>query len=187
MKTSFYSDDELINLGFKKIGVNCKISRYARFYSPKSIEIGDNVRIDDFCILSGEVKLGSYVHIAAYSALFGAGGIEMNDFAGLSSRVTIYSITDDYLGDALTGPCIPDGYRKIERGKVHLRKHSLVGASSVIMPNTTLNEGSAIGALSLVKGIVSEWSIYAGVPAKYKKPRKRETMLAYEKELLNFK
>lgn len=33
--------------------------------------IGSNVRIDDFCILSGRLEFGSYVHIAAYSALYG--------------------------------------------------------------------------------------------------------------------
>lgn len=183
-KTSFYSEQELKKIGFKSLGRNVKISRFARFYEVEKISLGNNVRIDDFCILSGNIKIGSYVHIASYSALYGGWGIEMHDFAGLSSRVTIYSVTDNYLGEALTGPCIPMKFRNIEKGKVELKKHSLVGASSVILPNTVLNEGTTIGSLSLVKGIIPEWSIFAGVPAKFKKKRKKEIIQNYENEIL---
>ena len=50
--TSFYSEKELLSIGFKSYGINVLISRYARFYRPENIVIGDHVRIDDFCILS---------------------------------------------------------------------------------------------------------------------------------------
>ena len=134
--------------------------------------------------MSGNIKIGSYVHIASYSALFGGGGIEMHDFAGLSSRVTIYSASDNYLVEALTGPCIPDKFRKVESGKVELRKHSLIGASSVILPNTILREGAVVGAMSLAKGDILEWSIFAGVPAKLIKNRKKEMIINFENEIL---
>lgn len=55
MKTSFYTHDELAEIGFKSCGKNVLISRKASIYSPAKIEIGDNVRIDDFCILSGVI------------------------------------------------------------------------------------------------------------------------------------
>lgn len=65
--TSFYTEKELPSLGLKKYGRNVKISRHASIYGAQNISIGDNVRIDDFCILSGHIELGSYIHIAAYS------------------------------------------------------------------------------------------------------------------------
>ena len=67
--SSFYSNEELESLGFKKIGQNALISRKASIYGASSIEIGNDVRIDDFCFLSGNIKLGNNIHISAYSAL----------------------------------------------------------------------------------------------------------------------
>ena len=64
----FYSESELKNLGFKKIGSNVLISKKASLYGVSQMEIGDNVRIDDFCILSGNIMLGSNIHISAYVA-----------------------------------------------------------------------------------------------------------------------
>ena len=63
---SFYTQNELENLGFKKLGKSVLISRNAVFYGIGKITIGDFVRIDDFCILSGDIILGSHIHIAAY-------------------------------------------------------------------------------------------------------------------------
>ncbi len=87
MNSSFYSENELAEIGFKSFGQNVMISKKASIYGAGSIEIGNNVRIDDFCILSGKIKLGDYIHISAYSSLFaGDKGIEMKDFCTLSSR-----------------------------------------------------------------------------------------------------
>ena len=94
----FLSKTQLKSIGFKSIGENVKISDKASIIGQHRIEIGSNVRIDDFCILSaGEdgIKIGNYVHIAPYCALVGKAMIIMEDFSGLSSRVCIYSSTDD--------------------------------------------------------------------------------------------
>ena len=74
---SFYSDEELKQIGFKKYGTDVKISRKASIYRPEEIELGDHVRIDDFCFLLGKIKIGSYVHIAPYTNMVGgdAGGL----------------------------------------------------------------------------------------------------------------
>ena len=96
---SFYSKEELKKLGIKEIGENVFISKKASIYSPEKIKIGNNVRIDDFCILSGDIEIGDYVHIAAYVALYGKYGIKIGDFCGCSARCTIYSATDDFSGE----------------------------------------------------------------------------------------
>ena len=83
---SFYSKKELEQIGLKKIGENVKLSKKASFYAPEKISIGSNVRIDDFCILSGLITIGDYVHIAAYTALYGGDcGVSVGDFVNLSS------------------------------------------------------------------------------------------------------
>ena len=180
---SFYTPDELILVGFKEVGENVLVSRKTSIYSPERIKIGNNVRIDDFCVLSGNIEIGSYVHIAVFCGLFGEAGIIMEDFSGLSSRVSIYSASDDYLGNALTNPTIPDEFRKIERGPIILKKHSLVGSGAIIFPGSLLDVGSVLGSLSLIKGQIPPWKIFAGVPARFIKERKKEIILELEKKL----
>ncbi|MCD4664846.1 MAG: acyltransferase [Bacteroidales bacterium] len=182
---SFYTHNELESIGLKAFGKEVSISRKVSFYRPQNISIGNNVRIDDFCIISGDVNIGSYVHIACYVSLFGEGGIILEDFSGLSSKVSIYSANDDYLGEGLTGPTVPDKYRKVDKGKVIIRKHVVVGSGSIILPHTEIGIGSTIGALSLIKGEIPSWCIYSGIPASFKKKRKSSIILKYENELLN--
>ena len=86
---SFYTREELDYLGIKEIGKDVLISKKASIYSPEKIKIGSHVRIDDFCILSGEIEIGNYVHISAYVALYGKAGIKIGDFCGCSARCTI--------------------------------------------------------------------------------------------------
>ena len=63
--SSFFSESELKAIGFLKYGKNVLVSRKASIYNPEQMVLGDNIRIDDFCILSGNIKLGSYIHIPA--------------------------------------------------------------------------------------------------------------------------
>lgn len=183
MGTSFYTPEELKSLGFKSIGKNVLISRKASIYSPELIEIGDNVRIDDFCILSGKIKLGSFIHIAAGSFLFaGEAGITMEDFSCVSGRVCVYAISDDYSGQYMTNPMVPMKYRNVISGHVLIKKHALVGAGSVILPGVTIGTGAAVGSMSLVNKDVPDWTIVVGIPAKPLKERKKD-LLELEKQL----
>ena len=66
---AFYTEEELHHLGFKALGKNVKISKRASIYNPELIEIGDHSRIDDFCVLSGKIRIGRNVHIAVFCNL----------------------------------------------------------------------------------------------------------------------
>ena len=178
--TSFLSQEEIAEMGFKSSGRDVKISRFARFYSPEKIRIGDNVRIDDFCILSGDITLGSNIHISAYVALYGAKGIVMEDYSGVSPKSVIYSAMDDFSGDYLVGPIHPEGTTNVTGGVVRIGRFVQVGTNSVIFPNLTIGEGSVIGACSLVRKDVEPWSIYFGTPAR-KHGERKNTLLNYVK------
>lgn len=182
MITSFYSKEEIYDMGFKSCGENVLISRKASIYRVSNISIGENVRIDDFCILSGNITLGNYIHIGAYSALFGgAKGIEMMDFSGLSSRCVIYAETDDYQGDFLTNPTVSDAYRNVSGGKVTLHKHVIIGSGTCILPDVTLAEGVSVGAMSMVNQSLDEWGVYAGCPCKRIKERSKNLIALEQK------
>lgn len=185
----FLKRKELEKMGFKSLGENVLISDKASIYFPEKITIGNNVRIDDFCVLSageGYINIGNYIHIAVFSAIFGGGGVIIEDFSGISSRSVIYSTTDDYSGEYLTNPTIPDKYKNIIYGKVIIEKHSIIGTGTIILPGVTLEEGTAIGANSLVLKSTEPWCIYAGSPVKKIKTRSKN-LLKLEKIFLNEK
>jgi len=175
---SFYTQEELSKLGLKAIGQNVFVSRFTQFYGIENIEIGNNVRIDDFCILSGNIKLGNNIHISAYTAIYGKFGVEMEDYSGLSPRCTVFSATDDFSGDYLIGPTVDSKFTNVNGGKVLIKKYSQIGSGCIILPDVTIGEGVAVGAMSLINKSLDEWVIYKGIPAKYSAKR--------SKNLLNF-
>lgn len=177
--TSFYSIEELSEIGFKSLGNNVLISRKASFYGVSRISIGNNVRIDDFCVLStgkGGIYIGNFVHIAVFSSLMGEGKITFEDFSGISSRVSVYSSNDDYTGEFMTNPTVPSEYANVFHADVTICRHALVGSGSIILPGVTLKEGAVIGALSLVNKDCDEYYIYKGNPAKKIVERSRELL-----------
>lgn len=170
--SSFYSREELMEIGFKSIGEDILISRKASIYGAGNISIGNHVRIDDFCILSGKIVVGNYVHIAAATLLFGGqAGIILKDFTGISSRCAVYAESDDYSGISMTNPTVPNEFRKVTGGTVTLEKHSLVGSGCTILPNVTIGEGTSVGSMSLVNKTLDDWGIYVGIPCKRVKNR----------------
>lgn len=182
MINSFYSAEELKRLGIKEYGNNIKISRYARIYSPEKIKMGNNVRIDDYSILSGNIVLGSNIHIAAYCGLF-AGDYEivLEDFTTLSSRCAVYALTDDYSGETMTNPTVAKEYKNVTGGRVTIGKHSIIGTGTTIFPNITVGEGVAVGSMSLINKDLEEWGIYYGIPCKKYKDRKKDLLLLEKK------
>ena len=122
----FYKKEDLQKMGFKSLGDNVLISDKASIYGAKNIEIGSNVRIDDFCIISsgeGGIKIGNYIHIACYAHLIGSGEILIEDHAQISGKVSIYSSSDDFSGDYLVGPTVPKDFTNVKNLKVHLKKY----------------------------------------------------------------
>lgn len=176
---SFFTTEELSEIGFRNFGSNVRISKKCSIYNPSNISIGDNVRIDDFCCIAGGekgVKIGSNVHIAIFSAIFGGGGVILDDFSGISSRTVLYSASDDYSGSFLTNPTIPEEYLNVEKGQIILNKHVIIGTNSTVLPNVEIGEGSAVGAHSLVTKNLEPWGIYFGNPVKRVKSRKKDLL-----------
>lgn len=170
---------DIESMGFASVGENVLISDRASFHNCANIALGSNVRIDDFCVFSAGTKgihIGNYVHVAVGSSLIGAGKITISDFSNLSSRVSVYSSNDDYSGATMTNPMVPTEYTGVVNADVFIGRHVIVGAGSVILPGVTLEEGVAIGALSLVRKDCFSFGIYMGIPAKRVSERKRDLL-----------
>lgn len=175
------SRNQIADMGFAHVGDNTHLSDKASYYNCANIIIGDNVRIDDFCVLSagaGGILIGNHIHIAVYSALIGTGKITLCDFSNISSRVSIYSSNDDYSGASMTNPTIPKEFTSVLHADVVIGRHVIIGSGSVVLPGVELEQGVAIGALTLVNRDCKEFGIYSGVPARRIKERKRDLLSA---------
>lgn len=148
----------------------------------ESIVFGQPVVIDDFVFIGPHrsVVIGNYVHIASHASITGGGDILIADFAGVSSGARILTGTDDFAGGSLTGPCIPDEFRAVTRGRVLISSHAVIGANAVVLPNIIIGEGATVGAGSVVTRDLEPWGVYAGAPARLLKKRPREAVLAAE-------
>lgn len=185
---SFYTDDELRQLGLRECGREVSISRKASIYNAARISIGSHVRIDDFCVLSagdGGIEIGNFVHIAVFASLIGAGRIELRDFSGLSSRVSIYSSNEDYSGAHLTNPTVPREFKQVRHADVSVGRHAIVGAGAVLLPGVVIEDGVAVGALSLVTKTCRSFGVYCGVPARRIGERKKN-LLEKEAQLMEW-
>lgn len=182
---AYLSDETLHDLGFAELGRNVKISDKAAIYGAAEMRIGDNSRIDDFCVVSGKVEIGRNVHIAPLCLVAGGRpGITFQDFSGLAYGVKVFAQSDDYSGATMTNPTVPAMFKMENFAPVVIKRHVIVGTSSIICPGVVLDDGTAVGAMSLVMHSTDPWSIYVGNPAKKLRDRKQD-LLIFEKEYLD--
>lgn len=176
---SYYDEGELRALGIGGFGERVRISRKVSLYGCARMTFGSDVRIDDFVVLSageGGIAIGSYVHVGVFSLLIGKGRITMEDFSGLSSRVSVYSSSDDYTGEWMTNPTVPPELTGGKHADVRIGRHVIIGAHTVVLPGTILEEGAAVGAQSLVRGRCEAFTTYSGVPARRIAARRKRVL-----------
>lgn len=176
---AFLTNEQLAQMNFGQIGTNVLISDKCSIYNAAKIFIGSNVRIDDFCIISaGEkgIKIGDHVHIACYVSLIGMELIDIGNYVGISSKTAVYSSSDDYSGNFLTGPTIDDKFKNVDHRPVIFEDHVIIGAQCVILPGVTIKTGTAVGSISLVTKSLDSWKLYGGVPLRFIKERSQKML-----------
>jgi galactoside O-acetyltransferase len=165
------------------VGSNVKISRKTSIYGAELMEIASNVRIDDFCFLSGKLRFEGHNHVAAACCLYGSReGIIFEPFAGAAPRVAIHADSDDYSGEWMTNPTVDEEFTNVRHGRVALRRHAIIGSASVVLPGVAIGEGCAIGAMSLVVKSTKPWTICVGIPCGEAGARSRK-LLELEKRM----
>lgn len=185
-----YSNSELEAIGFQSLGKNVLISRLARIYTPQKISLGNNVRIDDFVILSGAINLGNFIHLGAFASITGGDGmnssVRFGDFCGMSSYSKIFATSDDFTGGYLIGPCVPESLRNVKTSHIILQKHCHIGSHSLVLPGSGFEIGSCLGPMSLNMGRkFKAWGYYLGNPAKRIYNISHNPILAKEKLVFN--
>tara|TARA_R110000824_G_scaffold50368_3_gene140719 strand:+ start:1291 stop:1878 length:588 start_codon:yes stop_codon:yes gene_type:complete len=176
-KYGWHTREYLKSLNLQSLGENVYISSKCSIYGASNISIGDNVRIDDFCVITskrGNLLLEGNNHIGALTYLNGNGGVTFKKYSGVSSRCSIYSETDDYEGGYLTNPTIPNEYKNVKNGAVYIGLHVVVGTNSTILPGAHLSDYCSIGCNSVVSGKTKESLFHMGFPLMGIKKRDKE-------------
>lgn len=187
LKSKYYTEKDLLDFGFKKIGTGVLISSDARIYGQENISIGNNVRIDDFVSISavnGFVEIKNNVFIARGCHISGFYGVILDDFSSMAANTIIYSASDDYSGNFLTAQAIPQEYTAHIGGLVNIGKHVIIGAGTIIIGACNIGTGCSIGSMTLIIKDLLEWNVYAGIPAKIIKKRSNK-LLELEKKLIS--
>lgn len=181
---AYLSIDEVNALGLRRVGRGVRISTRASVYDHASIEIGDYSRIDDFCIISGNISIGRYCHITPMCLVAGGKpGITLEDFSTLAYGVKVFAQTDDYSGRSMVNSLVPEQYKQEVLAHVVIRRHVIVGTNAIVFPGVEVAEGCAIGAGALVNYSTKPWGVYAGVPARRIKERQRDVLELAERFL----
>lgn len=177
------------NNNFKSIGDDVFISEESLIKRPHLCEIGSHNAIDNGVTIATQLIMGDYIHIASFVVVIGGekSKLILEDFSFIASGTKIVCGGEDYGGDGLVGPTIPEEYRKINHNTVKFEKFAGCGVNCSIMPGVTLSEGSILGANSLLTKDTEPWTIYVGSPAKPIKTRKKDVIIENAKKLKNNK
>jgi acetyltransferase-like isoleucine patch superfamily enzyme len=155
---------------------------------PHKIRIGDNVVVDDNCLLDAKgesnkgITIGSGVFIGRNTILScKEGDIEIEDGANIgfncelfsASRVRVgkdtliaaycYVIGGDHEAPDPTAPVLAQGRRS---AGVSVGAGAWLGAGAKILDGVTIGDGAVIGAGAVVREAVPARSIAVGVPAR---------------------
>lgn len=147
----------------KSCGANVIIGKTVRIRNPELVEIGDNVIIDDFTYISGNLSIGNYVHIGANCTLQSSKGkITIGNHCGISSGCRIYAASSDYLKPNYDMPCYQP---EIRQGgiiiNILISDYCLFGANTVVLPGVSVPEGVAFGSNLVVRQKnFKPWKLY---------------------------
>lgn len=180
---------------FKRVGRNVLWGRNIALRHPTNIVVGDNVAVDDNCILdargAGEegikigedvviardtivqgkcswVKIGNRSNIGSQCQLSSAGGIELGNCVGIAGQC--------YIGGGRYGtedtdtPMMDQG--PFSQGPVIIGDDVWVGAGAIILDGVRIGKGCFIGAGAVISDDIEDYTIVAPYQKLVKLPRK---------------
>ena len=181
---------------FGKVGKGAIIGRGVILRHPEKIILGDNVAIDDNCVLDARgdsesaIIIDNEVIIARNSILRTKNGtiilgrqvnIGSNSILTSSSRLVIEENTliaafayiiagGQHIFDRTDIPIICQGMKS--KGGIHIKRNAWLGGRVTVLDGVTIGRDAIVGTSSLVTKDVPEYAISFGVPAEVTKYRK---------------
>ena len=170
----------------KSVGEDVVINSNVEIRRPHLVTIDSHVAIDwGFCLTTA-AQIGNYIHIAPHVSIIGGETAKcvMANFTSIAAGARLIVKGDEHLGFGLVGPTVPKKFQdRLIGGVIEIKKFAAIGTNAVIMPGLTLEEGSVVGAGSVLTKNTEPWTIYVGIPARAIKLRPKENMIDYAHEL----
>ncbi len=180
---------------FKSVGKGFIIGRNVVIRHPGNIIIGDNVTIDDNCVLEGRGQTGDglvledEVLINRNVMLLAKGGsIHIGRRSSVGSNSVVVSTGGVELGEAvlMAGGCsISAGAYEVDgaqpiimdnkaytKGPIRIGTGTWLGTAAVVLDGVNIGSGAVVGAGAVVNKDVEDDMIVVGLPARPVRARK---------------
>lgn len=172
----------------RHMGANVRIGCGVKFVNPEHITLGDNVSIDDHCVLvarsergislgdavnlkhgvyldtesaEGYIEIGRRAYIGTGCCLHGHKGLEIGEDTLLAQNVTLTPFSHKF--DDLALPIITQGGHS---RKITIGRDCYLGMCVCVLYSGDIGEGSVIGSGSVVVKPIPPFSVAVGVPAQ---------------------
>jgi len=188
---NIYSLQEVIQIGFWLIRTKMCCRKAKLFCYPfdlrgkKYVDFGNNLSIGRGCrfdvfnnergekslLFGNNIQLNDYVHIVAMDQ------VSIGDNVLMASHIFISDNSHgSYKGDDNDSePMVSPIRRDYLTNPIFIGANTWIGEGVMIMPGTTIGKGCVIGAHSIVRGEIPDYTIAAGNPAKVIKRFNSET------------
>ncbi|MBL7114954.1 MAG: hypothetical protein ISS35_04245 [Kiritimatiellae bacterium] len=179
---------------FERVGRNVTIGSHVSIRGARRLGLGDNVVIDDRCVLSamrdeGHIQIGNNVFAGCNTIIRTRGrALTVGDGTRIGSNCIVATDSELTLGhDVLIGayaylcgggshnfdrkdvPILNQGCT--ERGGIVVGNGAWIGAHTTVLDGVNIGEGAIVGANSLVKTDLPPYSVSYGSPARVARSR----------------
>jgi virginiamycin A acetyltransferase len=132
------------------------------------VVVGDGSVIDSFVKIkpvggSGHLIIGARTFINSCCVFYTGNGVSIGNDVAIAANCTFAPVNHAYSRKDLL---IKEQRFKPSKGGILIEDDVWIGAGCVILDGTILRKGCVIGAMSLVRGEVEEYSINAGNPLR---------------------
>ena len=172
-------------MNFNKIGEDVLVHTFVSI-RPALTELGNHIAIDPFFHCTTKLVIKDYVHIGSHVSIIGGekGYCEIGTFSGIAAGCRIICGSDEYLGEGIINPLVPQKYRdNVILKSVILKEFVTLATNVIVLPGVTLNQGVVVAAGSIVTKETEPWCIYAGNPARPISKRRKDLMIKHAKEM----
>ncbi len=132
------------------------------------LSIGDNCKIDDFVKIKftggvGDIEIGNNVYLNSGCVLYSGNGIKIGNHVLIGPNCSIVPTNHEYLDK---NQLISQQRFAKSKGGIIIEDDVWLGANVTVVDGAVIKKGAVIGANSLVMGVVEEYSVNVGSPAK---------------------
>jgi len=132
------------------------------------VVLGEGVVIDAFVKIkpvggTGDVVIGDRSYVNSGTVIYSGNGVRIGRGVLIAANCTIAPVNHEFRDRSRT---ILEQRFMPSRGGIVIEDDVWIGAGAVLLDGSVVRKGAVVGALSLVRGELAEYTIYAGTPAQ---------------------